>query len=120
MNAEATKSGLLSQSYALEGIRVLSLECFIAGPTTSMWMADMGAEVIKIEQPGSGDPCRSLAPYKENGERRSLALLRANRNKKSLTLDMKSAEGKTIFEDLLAKSDVLIDNLRPDALEKMG
>jgi CoA:oxalate CoA-transferase len=109
-----------TQTAALEGIRVLSLECFIAGPTTSMWMADMGAEVIKIEQPGSGDPCRSLAPFKENGERRSLALLRANRNKKSLTLDLKQPEGKAIFEQLLAKSDVLIDNLRPDALEKLG
>lgn len=105
---------------ALEGIRVLSLECFIAGPTASMWMADMGAEVIKVEQPGVGEPCRSLAPSKEADERRSLALLRANRNKKSLTLDLKTAKGRAIFETLLAETDVLLDNLRPDAVEKLG
>jgi CoA:oxalate CoA-transferase len=109
-----------SPSPALEGIRVLSLECFIAGPTASMWLADMGAEVIKIEQAGSGDPSRSLEPFKENGERRSLALLRANRNKKSLSLNLKSAEGKALFEKLLETADVVIDNLRPDALEKLG
>ena len=107
-------------SPALEGIRVLSLECFIAGPTTSMWLADMGAEVIKIEQPGVGEPCRSLAPNKIADEKRSLALLRANRNKKSLTLDLKSAEGKQLFSRLLETADVLIDNLRPDAIEKLG
>lgn len=105
---------------ALEGIRVLSLECFIAGPTTSMWLADMGAEVIKIEQPGVGEPCRSLAPNKMADEKRSLALLRANRNKKSMTLDLKSEEGKAIFRKLLATADVLVDNLRPDAIEKLG
>lgn len=110
----------VAMSPALEGIRVLSLECFIAGPTASMWLADMGAEVIKIEQPGSGDPARLLEPSKNNGERRSLALLRPNRNKKSLTLDLKQAEGAALFEQLLRKADVLIDNLRPDALEKLG
>lgn len=120
MNADTSLPSMMGRSFALEGVRVLSLECFIAGPTASMWMADMGAEVIKIEQPGSGDPCRSLEPYKENGERRSLALLRANRNKKSLTLNMKSPAGQELFEQLLATADVLIDNLRPDALDKLG
>jgi CoA:oxalate CoA-transferase len=105
---------------ALQGITVLSLECFIAGPTASMWMADMGAEVIKIEQPGVGEPARSVPPMKHSGEKRSLGLLRANRNKKSLTLDLKSKRGCALFEQLLAKADVLLDNLRPDALEKMG
>lgn len=107
-------------SPALEGIRVLSVECFIAGPTASMWLADMGAEVIKIEQPGSGDPARLLEPSKQNGERRSLALLRPNRNKKSLTLDLKQPAGAELFEQLLKTADVLIDNLRPDALERLG
>jgi formyl-CoA transferase len=113
-------SASVAATPALEGIRVLSLECFIAGPTASMWLADMGAEVIKIEQPGSGDPARLLEPSKDNGERRSLALLRPNRNKKSLTLNLKQPEGAALFEQLLKKSDVLIDNLRPDALERLG
>lgn len=115
-----TQTAPVSPTPALDGIRVLSLECFIAGPTASMWMADMGAEVIKIEQPGSGDPARSLEPSKNNGERRSLALLRANRNKKSLTLDLKTGEGRKIFAQLLEKADILLDNLRPDALLKLG
>jgi len=115
-NPLATTSG----APALDGVTVLSLECFIAGPTASMWMADMGAEVVKIEQPGVGEPARSVAPFKENGERRSLGLLRANRNKKSLTLDLKTEKGRDIFAKLIAKADVVLDNLRPDALEKLG
>jgi formyl-CoA transferase len=82
----------------------------------------MGAEVIKIEQPGLGDPARHLPPSRGEGEgeERSLSLLRVNRNKKSLTLNLKTPEGITIFEQLLETADVVIDNLRPDALENLG
>jgi CoA:oxalate CoA-transferase len=117
---DASSNDQMPPTPALAGIRVLTLEGFIAGPTASMWLADMGAEVIKIEQPGSGDPARSLPPIKGEGDPRSLSLLRANRNKKSLTLNLKSNDGVAVFEKLLAVSDVVIDNLRPDAMEKLG
>jgi CoA:oxalate CoA-transferase len=104
----------------LAGVRVLALEGFIAGPYASMWLADMGAEVIKVEEPSKGEPARSLPPKRGKGEPRSLALLRANRNKKSITLNLKDPRGIAIFERLLAASDIVLDNLRPDALKRLG
>jgi len=85
-----------------------------------MMLADMGAEVIKIEQPGVGDPARNLPPFRGENNDRSLAILRANRNKKSLTLDLKKPEGLEVFYKLAATADVLFENLRPDALQKLG
>ncbi len=120
MNA-AQATATQTQTRPLAGIRVLAIEGFIAGPFASMWLADMGAEVIKIEPPGSGDAARSLPPFRgEMDDRRSLSMFRSNRNKKSLTLNMKTDEGRAIFERLVAVSDVLIENLRPDALERLG
>jgi CoA:oxalate CoA-transferase len=117
MNATGAQT---DRPHALAGIRVLALEGFIAGPYASMWLADMGAEVIKIEEPGTGDPARSLPPLRGDGPRRSLSLLRASRNKKSLTLDLKTPEGLAIFDRLVATSDVVIENLRADALQRLG
>ena len=79
----------------LDGIRVLSFEIQVAGPYCSMMLADQGADVIKVEQPGSGDTARGGAPMVENegGERQSGYFLRFNRNKRSLTLNLKSEEG---------------------------
>ena len=111
----------MPRTRALAGIRVLAVEGFIAGPYASMWLADMGAEVIKIEEPRVGDAGRSLPPTKGDAANpRSLSLFRANRNKKSLTLDLKRPEGLAIFEKLVAQSDVVIENLRPDAFDKLG
>lgn len=105
----------------LQGIRVLAVEGFIAGPYATMWLADMGAEVIKVEPPGTGEPARSLPPIRGEGEAaRSFALMRANRNKKSLALDLKTPEGLAVLEALVNRSDVLVDNLRPGALERLG
>lgn len=123
MTAQATSSapGAAPRTRALAGIRVLAVEGFIAGPYASMWLADMGAEVIKIEEPIAGDAARSLPPLKgEPGKQQSLSLFRANRNKKSITLDLKRPEGLAIFEKLVTQSDVVIENLRPDAFDKLG
>jgi formyl-CoA transferase len=106
----------------LSGIRVLGLEQYITGPYCTMLLADAGAEVIKIEPPGSGDPRRSLPPFAVNqrGEKSSGGFMRFNRNKKSLTLDLKQEQGKEIFRALIAKSDVIVENFRPDTMERLG
>jgi crotonobetainyl-CoA:carnitine CoA-transferase CaiB-like acyl-CoA transferase len=106
----------------LAGIKVLSFEVQVAGPYCSMLLADQGAAVIKVEQPGSGDTARGGAPQVENerGERQSGYFLRFNRNKRSLTLNLKSPAGRQVFRDLARQSDVLIENFRPGLLSEMG
>jgi crotonobetainyl-CoA:carnitine CoA-transferase CaiB-like acyl-CoA transferase len=106
----------------LDGVSVLSFEVQIAGPYCAMMLADQGADVIKVEQPGSGDPARGLAPRVENerGEEQSGYFLRFNRNKRSLTLNLKSEQGRRIFRELALQSDVLIENFRPGLLDEMG
>ncbi|MFN0039250.1 MAG: CaiB/BaiF CoA transferase family protein [Burkholderiales bacterium] len=101
----------------LEGVRVLDISRFIAGPYCAMLLGDMGADVIKVEPPGRGENSRTYAPF-VNGE--SLYTLAFNRNKRSLTLDLRSDPGKKIFRDLLRKADVLVENYVPGTLEKMG
>jgi len=111
-----------TQRRPLAGIRVLAMEQFIAGPSCSMMLADMGAEVIKIERPKVGDPRRHFPPFAENakGEKIGGGFMCFNRSKKSLTLNTKSPEGMDILKALIKKSDVLIENFRPDTLERMG
>jgi len=106
----------------LAGIKVLSFEIQVAGPYCSMMLADQGAAVIKVEQPGSGDTARGGAPRitNERGEQQSGYFLRFNRNKRSLTLNLKSEAGRQIFRDLARGSDVLIENFRPGLLDEMG
>ena len=106
----------------LSGIKVLSFEIQVAGPYCSMMLADQGADVIKVEQPGSGDTARGGAPKVANdaGEVQSGYFLRFNRNKRSITLNLKSDAGRKIFRDLAAESDVLIENFRPGLLDEMG
>lgn len=101
----------------LEDIRVLELGHMIAGPFCGMLLGDMGADVIKIERPKEGDHARVFLPM-VNGESTSFATL--NRNKRSLVLDLKKPEAREILLELAAKSDVLIENNRPGALEKLG
>lgn len=102
----------------LEGIKVLDLTRVLAGPFCTMILADMGAEVIKIEQPGKGDDTRQFGPPFKDGE--SAYFLSINRNKKSVTLDIKSAKGKEILSQLIQRSDVLVENFRPGTLKKLG
>jgi CoA:oxalate CoA-transferase len=106
----------------LAGIRVLSNEVQVAGPYCSMTLADRGADVIKIERPKYGDSAREGAPMIKNeaGQRVSGYFMRFNRNKRSLTLNLKDARAAQIYKDLAAHSDVVIDNLRPGAMDDLG
>ncbi len=103
----------------LEGVRILTVEQYGAGPFGTMWLADQGAEVIKIEQPEGGDFARALGPYWfDNGE--SQWFHAYNRNKKSLTLDLESDAGREVLYDLVKSADALTSNLRGDVPEKLG
>ncbi|MFQ5896096.1 MAG: CaiB/BaiF CoA transferase family protein [Nitrospinota bacterium] len=102
----------------LEGIRVADLTRILAGPYCTMMLADMGAEVIKIERPGSGDDTRAWGPPFLNGV--STYFLSINRNKKSLTLDLKHPRGKELLRALIERSDVVAENFRPGTMEGLG
>ncbi len=104
-------------SQALEGIKVLELGTFIAGPFCGMLLGDMGAEVIKIERPARGDQTRSMPPL-INGESPNFAGL--NRNKRSLVLDLKQQQARDIVLALAAQSDVFLENNRPGVLDSLG
>ena len=106
-----------AQKGALAGIRVLDLTRVLAGPYSTMILSDMGAEVIKIEQPEKGDDTRHLGPF-VHGE--SLYYMTNNRNKYGVTLNLKAPEGKEIFKELVKKSDLVIENYRPGTMEKLG
>lgn len=102
---------------ALQGVRVLDLTRVLAGPYSAQILADMGADVIKIEQPVKGDDARGMGPF-QNGE--SIYYITNNRNKKGITLNLKSVKGKQIFLDLVKKSDIVMENYRPGTMEKLG
>lgn len=104
-------------SKPLEGIRVVDLGRFVAVPFCGMLLADMGAEVIKVEKPVVGEDGRSIGPFVK-GE--SLYVPTFNRNKKGITLQTRSEEGLSLLKDLIKKSDVVIENFRPGTIEKMG
>jgi crotonobetainyl-CoA:carnitine CoA-transferase CaiB-like acyl-CoA transferase len=102
----------------LHGITVLDLTRVLSGPYCSMLLADMGARVIKIEQPGKGDDTRAWGPPFLDGE--SAYFLSINRNKESVTLDFKQPEGRAVLDRLIAKADVLVENFRPGTLTKLS
>jgi crotonobetainyl-CoA:carnitine CoA-transferase CaiB-like acyl-CoA transferase len=102
----------------LHGITVVDLTRVLSGPYCSMMLADMGARVIKIEQPGKGDDTRAWGPPFLDGE--SAYFLSINRNKESVTLDFKQPEGRAALDALIAKADVLVENFRPGTLSKIG
>ncbi|KAB3532096.1 CaiB/BaiF CoA transferase family protein [Alkaliphilus serpentinus] len=102
---------------ALEGIKVLDLTRVLAGPYATMIMADMGAEVIKVEMPGVGDDSRQFGPY-VNGE--SAYFMSINRNKRSMTLNLKKEKAQRLFMDMMKKCDVIVENFRPGTMEKLG
>ncbi|MGF1879179.1 CoA transferase [Photobacterium frigidiphilum] len=101
----------------LNNLVVLDLTRVLAGPFSSMLLADMGAEVIKIEMPIIGDDSRSFAPF-VNGE--SAYYMNLNRNKKGMTINLKSEEGKALFVELVKKADIVLENYRPGTMEKLG
>ena len=102
----------------LTGTTVLDLTRVLSGPYCTMMLADMGARVIKIEQPGRGDDTRGWGPPFEKGE--SSYFMSVNRNKESLTLDLKHPEGRPILEGLLDQADILVENFRPGTLTRMA
>lgn len=102
----------------LDGIRVLDLTRVVSGPFCTMQLGDLGAEVIKIERPGEGDDTRTFAPPYQGDQ--SAYFLSVNRNKQSVTLDLKSPEGAGILWQLIEHSDVLVENFRPGAMERLG
>ena len=105
----------------LTGIRVVGLEQYMAGPYCTMLLADAGAEVIKIERPGKGDPRRGIPPFARQGDNKKAAGYMAyNRNKKSLAVDLRSPSGLEIVRRLAATSDVVVENLRPGSMDKAG
>jgi formyl-CoA transferase/CoA:oxalate CoA-transferase len=102
-----------------EGVRVLDLSRMLAGPYGSMLLADMGAEVIKIEEPDGGDPMRVMGPpFLPDGD--SVYFLAINRNKKSVALDLTKPAGRSVFLDLAAKADIVWENFRPGIMERLG
>ncbi|WP_449278380.1 CaiB/BaiF CoA transferase family protein [Leucobacter sp. GX24907] len=105
----------------LKGIRIISLEQFIAGPYCTSMLADAGAEVTKIERPGTGDPRRTYDPLIGDGEQRiSGGFASYNRGKHSIELALDTPEGLSAFESLLETADVLVSNLRPGSLTRLG
>ncbi|MBN2004461.1 MAG: CoA transferase [Anaerolineae bacterium] len=102
---------------ALEGLRVLDLSRVLAGPYATMVLADLGADVIKVEIPGVGDDSRNFGPYL-HGE--SAYFMSLNRNKRSMTLNLKSPRGRQVLRELVPVVDVLTENFRPGTLEKLG
>src|SRR5882762_417494 len=102
---------------ALAGIRVVEVGNFMAAPFCTLQLADLGAEVVKIENPDGGDQVRTTAPFLQ-GE--SSNFIRLNRNKRSLALDLKSPRGKDVFGRLASKADVVVENLRPGTMAQLG
>lgn len=102
----------------LDGIRVLDLTRVVAGPYCAMFLGDLGAEVVKVEQPGAGDDTRGWGPPFTGGE--SAYYLCINRNKKSITLDLKSTEGVELLRQMTKVADVVIENFRPGTMERLG
>jgi len=102
----------------LSGIRIVDLSRVLAGPYGTLLLGDLGAEIIKIEDPKEGDPTRNISPQKVEGE--DPYFLGLNRNKKSITLNLNSLQGREILYRLVKISDVVYDNYRPDVLGKLG
>ncbi len=105
---------------ALEGLKVLDLSRVLAGPIATQILGDLGAEIIKIERPGGGDDTRQWGPPFLEGTTESAYYLSANRNKKSLSLDISTAQGQAVIHQLLQHTDVLIENFKVGSLKKFG
>jgi CoA:oxalate CoA-transferase len=107
----------MPQRGPLSGVTVVDLSRILAGPYCTMLMAELGARVIKVEPPGKGDDAREYGPFIKG---RSTYFASINRGKQSIALDLKAAGDKRIFEKLLEKADVLVENFRPGTMEKLG
>ncbi len=101
----------------LSGVRVLDFSRVLAGPAASLALADLGAEIIKVEPPGSGDDTRTFPPFADG---HSVYFLGVNRGKKSIVIDLKSADGAALARDLAKQCDILIENYRPGVMDRLG
>ncbi|MEA2096998.1 MAG: CaiB/BaiF CoA-transferase family protein [Candidatus Cloacimonadota bacterium] len=101
----------------LEGIKILDLSRILAGPYATMLLRELGAEIIKVERPGSGDDARYYGPFKNE---QSVYFISINRGKKSITINLKSPEGIKIIKEMVTEFDVLIENFRPGTMERLG
>ncbi|MCI0790725.1 MAG: CoA transferase, partial [Chloroflexi bacterium] len=108
----------MTNALPLDGITVVDFSQILAGPFCTMMLADMGADVIKVEKPNGGDDTRRYGPPFINGE--SAAFLTLNRNKRSMILDMKHEDGLRIATRMLEQADVMIHNFRPGVVDRMG
>src|SRR6201997_1953414 len=104
----------------LRGLRVFDLTRVLAGPTCAQMLADLGADVIKIERPGGGADTRGFAPSSMPGTTESAYFVGVNRNKRSVTLDIAQPEGQAIARRLIAQSDILVENFKVGALARYG
>lgn len=102
---------------ALDNIKVLDLTRVLAGPYATMILGDLGADIIKIEMPGTGDDSRAFGPYVKD---ESAYFMSLNRNKRSITLNLKNQKGKETFIEMVKKADVVVENFRPGTMEKLG
>lgn len=101
----------------LQGIKVLDLTRFIAGPHCGMILGDMGADVVKVEKKGSGDDSRHFPPFQEGESLYGMAL---NRNKRSITMDFRNPKAQALLRDMARNADILLENFRPGTMEQMG
>lgn len=107
----------IAQDKPLQGLKVLDITHMLAGPYCTWMLGLMGADVIKVERPGEGDFARAIAPFRDD---ESLYFMSVNRNKRSITLNLKTEEGKQILRDLIAQSDILVENNRAGVMERLG
>lgn len=117
MTLNAAQPASTPAALPLAGITVVDLTRVLAGPACTQMLADLGARVIKVEQPGCGDDARAIGPFVEGV---SAYFMSMNRNKESIALDLKGAQDRAIFERLLDSADILAENFRPGTLEKLG
>ena len=119
MNRGKSENSMMTETPGpLGGVRVLDLSRVLAGPYCTMILGDLGADVIKVEQPGKGDDTRAWGPPWAGTE--SAYYLTVNRNKRGITVDLKSPEGQQIIRELAASSDIVVENFKLGALERMG
>ncbi len=101
----------------LKGLKILDLTRVLAGPYCTMILGDLGADIIKVEIPGKGDDSRHFGPYIKD---ESAYFMSLNRNKRSITMNLKHEDGKTLLKELVQEVDVIVENYRPGTMEKLG
>lgn len=110
------------QASALSNVKVLDVTRYIAGPYCTKLFAELGAEVIKVEKPGEGDPTRKIGPFFKDGPtfEKSGLFFYLNTNKKSITLDLKQSAGRRVFKRLVEETDIVVESFSPRVMSSLG